>query len=392
MIVMSWKLWLRRIAVAAAASLVVLALLAAAIEFAVPSRWWTAFLKVQLERELRRPLRLGAARWSLWHGFSAENLWIGELPAQGSGAFLQARVMSARPRLWPLLAGRVSIQSAKLVGVKARVVRDASGRFNFSDLSGGGAAAGAAPAVDIRRLDLQDAELDVVDRGRGFHVAALGLWGSLSRFRPNGKPRLEVDCKVQGVYRERTLALDLSLQAEGRLHGTALRSSSGRLSLKGIRHANFNAEELRVEWELDGLSGDLATAGGRVRLRGSAGRLERVAELTRDSRWADLLLTPVKVLARLRGMGLAEIDPIVYSEILGDYRLSSGEALIQPFAIRGPVLSVETEGAVRLREARMRLTTNVAMGKTVIGALIQGPIESPEITPHLSFRGAKTKL
>src|SRR5581483_7322788 len=93
MIVMSWKLWLRRIAVAAAASLVVLALLAAAIEFAVPSRWWTAFLKVQLERELRRPLRLGAARWSLWHGFSAENLWIGELPAQGSGAFLQARVM-----------------------------------------------------------------------------------------------------------------------------------------------------------------------------------------------------------------------------------------------------------------------------------------------------------
>src|SRR5579859_5454981 len=138
---------LRRTALALAALVVAAIVLSSTFALLIPSRWWTSLLRSELQQDLRRPVRVGKANWSLWKGFSAEDLWIGELPAYGSGTFLEARRMTARPRLLALLAGHVSLTNAKLVGVKARVLREANGRYNFSDLSGG-RSTGAAPAVD----------------------------------------------------------------------------------------------------------------------------------------------------------------------------------------------------------------------------------------------------
>lgn len=383
-------LWIRRGLLAAAVGALLVCGLGLAFEFLIPSRWWTTQLRSELETDLRRPVRVGKVRWSLWRGFSAENLWVGELPAYGSGTFLEAKLMTARPRLTALVLGRVSLSSAKLVGVKAHIVRDAGGRFNFSDLSTGGS--GSTPAIDIRRLDLQDAELDFVDRVRGVHAAAMHLWASLSRLSPNGKPRLEADCRLAGINQEKTLQTAVSLQAEGRLADYVLKASSGKLIFRDIRLPYFNAEELRAEWDLSGLSGDLATVQGAVHLRGLPGHLENPAELTRDSRWADLLLSPVKILARLHGLGLEDMGKIDYDEISGDYAFSAGEAIIHPFFIKGPLVSMETEGSVQLRDRTLRLSTNLTMKKTVVGALVEGPMDAPEVKPHLSFRGVKTQL
>ncbi len=87
--------------------------------------------------------------------------------------------------IWPLLSNRLVVDHVAVTGLKAYVVRDAQGRFNFSDLldAGGAAAAASVPApmavaaaapgagsdfnIDIAGLELKSGRVQYVDQRDG---------------------------------------------------------------------------------------------------------------------------------------------------------------------------------------------------------------------------------
>ena len=89
--------------------------------------------------------------------------------APGFGDEPMARIGGAELRvgLLPLLAGRVELSEARLTGLELNLARDARGRNNWQDLSGGAAAtdAEAAPAAEgsAANLDLGVGAIEIAD-------------------------------------------------------------------------------------------------------------------------------------------------------------------------------------------------------------------------------------
>ncbi|MBL8474277.1 MAG: AsmA family protein [Rhodocyclaceae bacterium] len=87
----------------------------------------------------------------------------------------EARVAIA---LLPLLRGEVKIGTIVLRDVKASVVRDKSGTFNFDDLGGKPSAqAPSSPRLDLAGIELENADLSYADRasGRELQISRLNL-------------------------------------------------------------------------------------------------------------------------------------------------------------------------------------------------------------------------
>ncbi len=92
------------------------------------------------EQPLHRQVTLGDIRVGLFSGVQLSQLAIAE--PKGDETFVAADQVILRYRFWPLLLGRVMIDEVQLVAPRIRIVRQADGRFNFSDLLSGPAAAG----------------------------------------------------------------------------------------------------------------------------------------------------------------------------------------------------------------------------------------------------------
>jgi len=84
-------------------------------------------------------------------------------------------------KLMPLLSKEVIVDAVELKGVRARIEKDKSGKFNFDDLKGAETKKKdekpAAVKVDIARVEIQDGDLTYVDHATGaqYRVSKLNL-------------------------------------------------------------------------------------------------------------------------------------------------------------------------------------------------------------------------
>ncbi len=125
---------------------------------------------------LKREVRLGDVDVSLLSGITLKDLTIQE--RDGDEAFVVADQMVLKYQLWPLLFMRVVVDEARLDNPRIRIVRNADGSFNFSDLAGGegdkaqpkapaadAGEKGSAPPVDllVSRIGISGGELQFTD-------------------------------------------------------------------------------------------------------------------------------------------------------------------------------------------------------------------------------------
>jgi AsmA protein len=132
------------------------------------------------EKALHRPVKIEEIEVKWFSGITINKLVVQE--PDGGENFVAARSVQLRYQLLPLLSGRVVVDEIRLVGPSIRIVRQADGRYNFSDLlddkgEGQGAAETTAPdltpaekrafnllvskvAIEGGTLDFHDATLD----------------------------------------------------------------------------------------------------------------------------------------------------------------------------------------------------------------------------------------
>ena len=174
-----------RIAAWIAAALGMLAIGLAAFPWGLVARHAAA----PLSRMLGRPVTIGGARRIDWIGFVPEielrDLRVGQPAWAGPGDMARVARLGLRLPVLPLLFGHVRPRAITVEGLALHLVRDASGRDNWSSgkPSGGGSGGPRLADLTIRdgRLRLDDAKRHVVlnatlvsDRTRGLRIEGAG--------------------------------------------------------------------------------------------------------------------------------------------------------------------------------------------------------------------------
>ncbi len=154
-----------------------------------------------VEKNSKRSVELETLNLSLFPslGIAATGLQIGENPAFGSAPFLQAQEIQLGLKLLPLLRQEAQVDGIVLTGIRANIVRNAQGQFNFDDLkllvgedkkTNDGTATGASQAIALTSFGgvaLQDGYLLWDDRLNDTRIAVDNLnfnSGALSFDKP----------------------------------------------------------------------------------------------------------------------------------------------------------------------------------------------------------------
>lgn len=173
--------WPRRLLLAGAVLVLVLAVGVALLPRLVSTRWFRSVALLRAGGALGRPVELGELRLR-WSGhLLLRELRVADLPEFSPEPLFVLDRLEVRLDPWGLLRSRLRLD-VTLSGLRVRLVRDAAGRTNLEALAGGPTPPGpsgappargepAAPPVLLRdasvRVRLEGAALEVEDRASG---------------------------------------------------------------------------------------------------------------------------------------------------------------------------------------------------------------------------------
>lgn len=218
-------------------------------------------------------------------GLSVQGVSLSEPNSTDTFASIESTRLAVA--VWPLLSNSFVVDHVAISGLKARVVRDKQGQFNFSNLVGGtppvadapgnpaealvGAAQTAAQAItggpvpssrnnmqiDIAGLDLKDGEVQMQDAITGMAVAVTRINANTGRVTFNQPFDVRMSARVEGGYprvdanltgqalltldpsAKRYAAQKLDLRMDGKLPGAEAKSlvMRGNLAFNGQKSA-----------------------------------------------------------------------------------------------------------------------------------------------------------
>ncbi len=186
--------------------------------------------------------------------------------------------------IWPLLSNRLVVDHVAVNGLKAWVTRDTEGRFNFSDLIGSEAAAGAPSAagvavapvalaagaqraeldIDIAGLELKDGQVHYLDQRDGMSATITGIEAATGRVTYD-QP---FDVSVKGDLAGHDPALDAHFEAQALLRLNPAVSGYGAQKI----NVQFTGRAGNLDKAAAALRGNLAYNGTERTF--SAGNLE----------------------------------------------------------------------------------------------------------------------
>jgi len=275
-----------RISLYVIAGLVILLVLAVAIFAATfdPNRYKGEIERLVKERTGRTLQLKGDLQVAVWPSLGANVNGVALSERDPTQEFLSLDSAHASVALLPLLHGSVVVDGISVSGLKARVVKEKDGRFNFSDLMEQPGAAtqdkqagksqsaekkaaerqqagGKGVAFDIGAVQVDRSSISYADKESGQELAISDLKLSTGRIaeRADGKLDLKVSAKgknpdldlkldVTGGYK-----VDLAAQAfeisklDAKLSGAAAGITNLDLKAKGDVAANPQKNEYRVK-------------------------------------------------------------------------------------------------------------------------------------------------
>src|ERR1051325_3076382 len=275
-----------RISLYVIVGLVVLVVLAVAIFAATfdPNRYKGEIERLVKDRTGRTLQLKGDLKVAVWPSLGADVNGIALSERDPKQEFLSLDSAHASVALLPLLHGSVVVDGIRVSGLKARVVKEKDGRFNFSDLMEQPApaqqdkqagksqppekkaaerqqAGGKGVAFDIASVQVDRSAFSYVDKASGQELAVSDLKLSTGRIaeRADGKldlkasakgknPDLDLKLEVTGGYK-----VDLPAQAfevsklDAKVNGAAAGITNLDLKAKGDVAANPQKNEYRVK-------------------------------------------------------------------------------------------------------------------------------------------------
>lgn len=209
-----------------AGGLIVLGVAAAAI-FALtfdPNRYKDDVERLVKERTGRTLQLKGPLEMAFWPSLGAKVSGVTLSERAAGTEFLSLAAAHASVALLPLLRGEVIVDRVRVEGLKARIVKDKEGRFNFQDLMepkpGGKPAAkgeekqpagGAPVSFDIAGVDIENASIAYQDQASGQDIALSNLNLKTGRISENAEGKIDFSTALK----RNTPPLDAKLSLNG---------------------------------------------------------------------------------------------------------------------------------------------------------------------------------
>src|SRR5688572_7005456 len=189
-----------------------------------PNRYKGEIERLAKEQTGRTLSIKGDIKMAFWPSLGADVSGVTFSEKGSSQQFVAFDSAHASVKLMPLLRGQYIVDSVKLDGLKARVVKGKDGRYNFSDLMEGEAkkpaaqkkqeeAKSATPVVfDISSVNIDKASITYIDQPAGQEYAIEDFRLKTGRIAQDAEGKLELGM----VARRKAPPLELKLSADGK--------------------------------------------------------------------------------------------------------------------------------------------------------------------------------
>jgi AsmA protein len=236
--------------------LVVLAVIAAvAAVFIVDG----AFVKARIEQAMKEKNRSvsieGTPKLRL---FPVAGIALGKTTISEAGsdqAFVALESAEVAVRTLPLLSGEIAVETLKVAGLRANVVRRKDGTMNFADLAGGkgkpSAKAEAPPRIKLAEVLIEKAQITYRDEASGQELSVADLNVKTGRLDGQAPGDVALSARITGKRPE----VDVRLQTAGALRFDLARSefafdkfsmqAKGRID-RDTLNAEFSAPKVEV--------------------------------------------------------------------------------------------------------------------------------------------------
>ena len=233
-----------------------------------------AFVKGRLERAMKEKNRTlsieGEPKLRL---FPVAGIALGKTSLSEPGSekvFVSLESMEAAVRVMPLLSGEVAVESLKLSGLRANLVRSKDGKMNFADLaegdgkaddkgqSGAKPAKGEPPRLRISEMNIERALINFRDEASGREVAVSDLALKSGRLDGDAPGPVSFSVRVAGKKPE----MDISAQAGGALRFNLSRQEYGIEAFSLKAKGRLERDTLNVELSAPKLEITSSKAGG----------------------------------------------------------------------------------------------------------------------------------
>ena len=154
-------------------------------------------------------------------------------------------------------------------------------------------------------------------------------------------------------------------------------TTSGKFTLGPVKHPNFQTEsESQLEWDLRGITPDLAQLHGKTTLRVGKGRFDNLELLAAKSPVAKVAFLPLLALQKLGKIVkipfFPSLDKAIFSEITGDYLFVKGVMTVKESHLDSKEMYLTTTGTADI--ARGPLDLRIAAKSGLLRGAVSGPI------------------
>ena len=203
-----------------------------------------------------RTLKLqGPLEAAIWPSLGAKVSGVTFSERGGAQQFVALDNAHASVALLPLLRGQVVVDRIRISGLKAQIVKEKDGRFNFSDLletkpEGGkpagkdekptGKGAGAGPvAFNVAGIDIDKSAIAYRDLASGQEYSVSDVKISTGRISENAAGRLQVQLHAKGTNPPLEVKVDLATDYKLDLPAQSVALDNLNLKLSGKEQSNI---------------------------------------------------------------------------------------------------------------------------------------------------------
>lgn len=355
---------------------------------ALPSKW-TADLSYSPRLVKIRSLRLHAGRNDLDVSGSVTD------PA-GRGAFdllLKCRsfvldeLTALTPKTRELKLGGTGFFALSVTGVKEKPVF--AGKLQFKGI--GATVAELALSEFAGTVSFDEKRIDMPNLTGKVGDGALRMDLTLKDYARYPEIQLEADldrfdlgrwlAAKQKVQSDRAAAKAASGKPAAAEEKPKAISTRGHFNVGKLIHPNATVEDVRVAWELRGLTPDLTQLDGDAKVRAGGGRILSVQEMALQSNVLKIILLPVLILQKLGQLGgvLPNFNDMTLNQFVGDYGFKDGLMTLRQSELDTSAMQVTAQGTIDLPKQALDLDV-VAKGVS-LGVI--GTFDKPKTKVNL---------
>jgi AsmA protein len=326
-------------------TLVVVAV-AAAVVFAMtfdPNRYKDEIERLAKENTGRTLTLKGPIRLAFWPSLGAQVSGVTLTERASSQEFVSFDSAHASVKLLPIFSGQYIVDGVSLNGLKARVVKQKDGRFNFSDLMEEKKPAAAEPkkapeekgapvVFDVGSISIERASVAYVDLAAGQEYALEDFKLKTGRIAPDAEGKLELAlvAKRKAPPLQAKLSADGSYQIKG---GVVSAEVSARLDESNIKAKFTVADPYVLEASIDKINLDRYLGGDEKRPSPQASTPKPAPKAQTDTPVDLSALKGINAKGKLQ-VGALEVRGLKLAEVSAQLDAANGRVTVAPHSAK----------------------------------------------------------